>query len=146
MKFKLLNSKYNADTKLSTATLQTPYGVMVGKARLHPDDTTYESSFFGCQIAEAKAKLRAYKEKIRENKIKIKALQDFEKVLKNLKDYNPHSLECKKLRKQIYLLTKENQEIQTMIQNAHIAMRKAEENRKKTLDIINEKRKRILDK
>ena len=130
MKYRMLYSNYDQQDKFSYVLIRTKYGDFCGAARMHPEDEAYESSFFGCQIAEIKALIKAHRAKIKEIKIKIKALKDFEKVLQNLKDYNLNSVECKKLRKQIYILNKEMQEIEENIQNAKARIRSAEETRK----------------
>lgn len=145
MKTKLLYSYYDKESGYSEAGIQNKFGRFMAHAQLHPEDKDYESSFFGCQVAEAKCMIKTHRERIRLINLQIKTLEDFEKVLKNLKDYNPKSIECRQLRKQIYLLKQEKGKIVQLIQEINKNIRISEENRKKTLNLI-QKKKEDLDK
>lgn len=145
MKITLLYTDYDKATGLSVVGMRNRYGCFEATARLHPEDKPYESSYFGCQVAEAKCMIQTHQARIRIINEKIKTLEDFEKVLKNLKDYNPDSIECRKLRKQIYLLKQEKGEILQLIQKIKANIRLSEEKRKKALALIQEK-KETLDK
>lgn len=105
---KLINAQYlpeeNGD---SIAIISTDLGIFHGIARIHEEDRDVESEFIGCHIAESKAYIKYLKEKIKILNIKIKALKDFEKMIKNLKEYNPHSRENRKLRRMIHELERE---------------------------------------
>ena len=92
---------------LSTVEITNRYGTFVGHAKLHPEDVAFESNFAGCRFAEMKAGIKIFQAKIKDVRVKIKTLEDFEKVLINCKDYDPNSFEGKRLRKQIYLLKRE---------------------------------------
>lgn len=116
MKNNLIYSNYDNETGVSKVIIENKYGIFEDVALLHPDDKIYESNFFGCQIAEARCMIQTRKAQIEEINFKIKTLQTFENVLKNSKHYNPQSFECRKLRKQIYLLNKEKQDLLHTIQ------------------------------
>lgn len=62
MKIKQLQSTYNKETGDSTVTIYTKYGVFCGDAKCHPDDMP-SSRFFGCAIAEYRAKIKALQKK-----------------------------------------------------------------------------------
>lgn len=115
MKFNLVESHYNSDLGHSIVTIKTKYGRFTGTSQLYDEDKEITSSFRGCQYAEIKAIRKAYKAEIKELNLKIKTLQDFEKVLKNMKEYNEHSFEVKRLRKEIFLYQKKKKEIQETI-------------------------------
>lgn len=115
MKTKLIDSGYFPKTGVSSAVIKTKYGLFAGVSSLREEDKEVESSFRGCQYAEIKAIRKAYKAEIKELNLKIKTLQDFEKVLKNMKEYNEHSFEAKRLRKEIFLYQKKKKEIQETI-------------------------------
>ena len=105
---KLISAQYlpeeNGD---SIAIISTDLGMFHGIARIHEEDRDVESEFIGCHIAESKAYVKYLKEKIKILNIKIKALKDFEKMIKNLKEYKPHSRENRKLRRMIHELERE---------------------------------------
>ena len=142
MKSKLIFSEYHKPSGVSTVVVRNKYGTFRSQASLHPDDSNYESSFFGCRIAEARCTIATLKEQRKIIKIKIKTLQDFEKTLKSQKSYNPYSFECCKLRKQIYILEKEKCKIEKCISEILENIKIAEVQRQKSIDGL----KKALDK
>ena len=116
MKTKLIDSGYFPKTGVSSAVIKTKYGLFAGASSLREEDKEVESSFRGCQYAEMKAIRKAYKAEIKEIDLKIKTLKDFEKVLKNMKEYNENSFEAKRLRKEIYLYQKKKAKIKETIE------------------------------
>lgn len=116
MRFNLVDSKYNKDFGYSIVTIKTKYGNFTGTSQLYDEDKEIASSFRGCQYAEMKAVRKAYKAEIKEIDFKIKTLKDFEKVLKNMKEYNENSFEAKRLRKEIYLYQKKKAKIKETIE------------------------------
>ena len=116
MKFNLIGSNYNSDSGFSIATIKTKYGRFTGTSQLYDEDKEIASSFRGCQYAEMKAVRKAYKAELKEINLKIKTLKDFEKVLKNMKEYNENSFEAKRLRKEIYLYQKKKTKIKETIE------------------------------
>ena len=115
MRFNLVDSKYNKNLGFSIVTIKTKYGNFTGTSQLYDEDKEIASSFRGCQYAELKAIRKAYKAEIKEIDLKIKTLKDFEKVLKNMKEYNENSFEAKRLRKEIYLYQKKKAKIKETI-------------------------------
>lgn len=115
MKFNLIDSRYNKDIGFSITTIKTKHGMFTGTSQLYDEDKEIASSFRGCQYAEMKAIRKAYKAEIKEIDLKIKTLKDFEKILKNMKEYNENSFEVKRLRKEIYLYQEKKKEIQETI-------------------------------
>ena len=144
MKTVLVHSSYDKGTGLSYVKVRNKYGEFEATAQLHDEDKEYESTFFGCQVAETKCTIKTIKHKISTIDTHIKALENFEKTLKNLKEYNPKSIECCKLRKQIYLLKTEKQNLLHLIENIKAGIKRSEENRKATLAHLKEV-KFILD-
>lgn len=116
MKFNLIGSNYNSDSGFSLVMIETKHGRFVGTSQLYDEDKEIASSFRGCQYAEMKAVRKAYKAEIKEIDFKIKTLKDFEKVLKNMKEYNENSFEAKRLRKEIYLYQKKKAKIKETIE------------------------------
>lgn len=107
MKIKIKNSNYDKETGISTIVILTDCGEFKGKAVLHEEDRDIESSFAGCQIAEMRAIVKYFKYRVKVTKIKIEGLINYEKTLKNRKDYNKHSIENRKLRRYIKELENE---------------------------------------
>lgn len=60
-RYTLLYAHYDEETGVSKVRIQTPYGVFKGKAKLHPDDINYDSRYAGCELAELRAVIKAYK-------------------------------------------------------------------------------------
>lgn len=134
MKSKLIYSNYDETSGLSTVVVSNKYGIFEGQSSLHPEDKKYESSFFGCRIAEARCTIAALKEQRNQLKLQIKTLSDFEKNLKGQKQYNPHSFECRKLRKQIYILVEEKKKIDNHIEEIVKNIKIADKNRQRSID------------
>lgn len=103
MKTKIVNETFNADTGLTTVTLQNKYGHFTGTARCCLDDDY--SMFQGERIAATRANIEFCKFRIKQEKAKIKALDeiiiDYNLETKYL-DY-PSFVLGYKLRKQIFL-------------------------------------------
>ena len=102
---KFISSDFNKDTGVTSVSISTNRGIFVGKTKLQEGDK--ESYMIGGMNAEWRAKMAYMKERIKENRIELKTLTSFEKRLKCLKDYNPYSLESRKLRRAIYEKEKE---------------------------------------
>ena len=136
MKNKLLYSNYDKTTGMSTVIVKNKYGVFKEEAFLHPEDKEYESSYFGCQIAEARCMIKTRKAQIENLNLQIKALKNFENVLKNSKHYTPDSFECRKLRKQIYALNKQKQHLIEANNQTNRNIVDSEKHRREVLDQI----------
>ena len=121
MKSKMIYSDYNPETGESLVIIHNKLGDFHGFAQLHPEDKENESSFVGCRYAEARAHIACeqYKREVLDNQ--IKALRDFENILKGKWDYNEHSMESKRLRIRIHELKEER----ATVKNKIAAMKKA---------------------
>jgi hypothetical protein len=119
MKTKLVRANYDAEMGISEAVVKNKNGHFTGHALCHPKEE-HPSNFAGCRIAEARAIINSVRYEKNVLNSKIKALQDFEKILKNLKDYNPDSVEGRRLRKRIHELKAERK-----AKREHIAAMKA---------------------
>ena len=115
MKIKLLNSNYDEETGISTASIQTDYGIFTSTSKLHEEDKDIVSTYAGCQYAETKAILKYMKYRTKLIKQQIKGLEDCQKALMNLKDYNHNSVENRTIRKQIYLLKRQKKDFENRI-------------------------------
>lgn len=60
-RYTLLYAHYDEESGVSKVRIQTPYGVFKGKAKLHPNDINYDSRYAGCELAELRAVVKAYK-------------------------------------------------------------------------------------
>lgn len=114
-KYKLITANYNPETGISTATIACRYGEFTGSTKIAEEDRDVESSFFGCHIAEGRAIIKALKAEKNFLTIQIYGLKNLEKNLKNMKGYNPHSLESRKLRRKIYELKDEKDSLENKI-------------------------------
>lgn len=72
---KKIDFDYNADTGHTIATLTTEYGTFIGEAQIHPDDPFRPSYSVGMEIAEARAKIQMYNQRIRDKKMEMKGLE-----------------------------------------------------------------------
>lgn len=107
MKNKITYSNYDKETGTSLVEISNSYGSFVGISHLQEEDKAHASTFAGCKYAEIKANISYAKERARVLRYQIKALEDYEKILKGMSCYNIHSIENKKLRRRIYELKAE---------------------------------------
>lgn len=77
LKTKLIASDYMAGVGISYVKVQTRYGEYEGRAVCHIKDMEIESEFTGCQIAEIKAVIAAYKDYRKILKAQIDLLEHF---------------------------------------------------------------------
>lgn len=71
---KILESNYNNGH--STIVIQTASGQFMGQARVHPEDKDVESRIIGWKIAEQRALISYYKDKIKKEKNIIKGIYE----------------------------------------------------------------------
>lgn len=139
MRIKLLNSNYDEDTGISNVTILTEYGEFSGTSKLHEEDKQISSSFAGCQYAEMKAIIKYMKYKIKIINERIKGLDDCRKILKGKKTYNHNSDENRTIRKQIYILNNQKQELKDKVFSLHKKMINSMEQREKIIKKIQNK-------
>lgn len=87
----------------------------VGKCKLYDEDKETALRFKGYEIAENRAWIKYFKEQKKEIKLKKKTLEDFIGSFGSNCNYDATSYIARKLRKQIYLYSKEISEIETAI-------------------------------
>lgn len=63
---KTLKKETNETVKQFIVKIQTPIGVFEGVSTLHPEDVEHERKFFGYEIAEKKAYIKALKKRARQ--------------------------------------------------------------------------------
>ena len=119
MRNKLIYSDYNQETGESMVVIRNKLGEFYGTASLHPEDL--ESTFVGCRYAEVRAYISCEQYKREMIDMQIKALVDFENILKGRWNYNDQSMEARRLRKRIHELKAERNKIKENI----AAMKKA---------------------
>ena len=77
--FKFLHSNADKEMGISTVTIEYKNERFTGLASKHPDDEW--SEFFGCEIAEVRAKIKAAKWEFRNKKKEYKNYENFVKSL-----------------------------------------------------------------
>ena len=137
MKSKLIYANYFPETGESEVAIKNKRGVFVGHAQCHPEEEA-PSDYAGCRYAEIRANIEAIKCEKRIVNFAIKELEDFEKILKSLKDYNPNSVEARRLRRRIH----EKKEERIFLQTAIIAMKNTLKKVMNERDALIEKRKK----
>ena len=128
MKNKIIYSDFNQDTGESIVIIRNKLGDFHGVADLHPEEE-HVSSFVGCRYAEARAHIACAQYQRDVLDTQIKALKDFENILKGKWDYNEHSMEAKRLRRRIHELKEQRMEMKNKIIAMKAALKKAMDER-----------------
>ena len=84
---KFIKSTYDPDTGYSTVIIQHLGKKFVGTARTHPEETN-KSTYFGCQLAEIRAEIKALKYERTIAKQKSDDALDFIKSCQNYAKFN----------------------------------------------------------
>ena len=79
MKNKIINSTINKETGICTVTIQNKYGQFTGTAKCCPEDINEFSMYAGARYAEIRAAAAFAKERLKEEKIKLKTIQNLKK-------------------------------------------------------------------
>jgi hypothetical protein len=137
MKNKLLVADFNKETGESIVIISNKHGEFTGFAHMHPEDAPYISNLVGCRYAEARAHIACIQHQKNILNHKIKALQDFEKTIMYMKDYNKDSLEARQLRKRIYNLKRERTKLVNKITSAKQALKESMDKRDAYLKNVN---------
>lgn len=124
MKSKLIHADYNAENGISQVVIENRNGCFMGIAQCHEEEEA-PSDYAGCRIAEARAHIKSAQFEKNILNWKIKELEDFEKILKSLKDYNPDCLEARRLRRRIHELKAERKAKIILIASMKDAVTKA---------------------
>lgn len=85
-----------------------------GVAYCHKDDNW--SNYFGGRIAEARAQIKALKDKLKERTMEFKAIENFMKSVESYKTFNKESDIAKSMYKQINVRKKELIKLRTDIE------------------------------
>lgn len=133
---KILYSNFNKDTGISTTIIRNKYGTFKGRSKLHDSDKEYASNYAGCRFAEMKANIKCLKKQKADKQLRLTELNHFKKILEDIKGYNPESLEARKLRKRIYILNKEIQQLDDTINKAAAALKQEIQERDKALAFL----------
>lgn len=139
MKIKMIKSNFDEMTGISEVTIATDIGEFSGTSKLHDEDRNISSSFAGCQYAEMKAIIKYMKYRVKIINERIKGLDNCRKTLENKKNYNHNSDENRTIRKQIYILNKQKQELKNKIFSLHDRMMRNMEQREKIINKIKNK-------
>ena len=114
-----MKKTHNWDQEAGTAYCIIEYNGQKfgGYASCHPDDIPFLSPLTGGYIAECRADIKYYQH-IKNNELypQIKALKHLLNMIQQNKNYNPKSMEIKKLYKEIELKEKELTDIKEKIQ------------------------------
>ncbi len=87
MKNKIISSSSNKDSGISRITVQNKYGKFDGLAFCHPNDVDNFSMFAGERYAEARAAAKFAKTRLKQEKIKLKTIQNLVKDI----EYGPYT-------------------------------------------------------
>lgn len=135
MKTKLIFSDFNKETGRSQATIASPIGSFTGYAKCHPEDE--KSSFFGCQLAELRAELKAMKANKRLKVAQLDCLNSLYSSIKLSKDFKEQSLEARRIRKEIFIKRAEIADIDESIHSLTLYIKSAPQKRTETIKQIN---------
>lgn len=131
---KILKAEYKDG--FSKVALSTDCGIFYGTAILHEEDKDIASSFLGCEIAEYRATIAYFKEKLKRINIEILTLENLRQDF--IKRYRENYHECELLEKRLkekQILKKEykdnikslNKLIRNKIENRIIILNKMKE-------------------
>lgn len=117
---KFLYGYFDQKTGESVVGLADKYGTYTGQAKLHPEDKKYASKYTGCNIAQARAKIKALKSRRYRNKIKINTIKDIAQDIELNTDNNSKvnkrlNIKLKNYNKEIKDIDKEIEEIKEHI-------------------------------
>jgi len=133
-KIKLTYVNYDPETGISIARIQTPIGSFKGKARLHPQDKDFGSSYAGCKYAEMRAIIKYYKEMA---KIKGCVIKEVVKLHNQLIQNNKSYKSAKYTNTMLSELQVEKEEYVNAAAALKAEIKTDIEQRKKILDRIN---------
>lgn len=142
MKRKIIDNFYNDELGLSYVKIRTKYGDFEGESELHEEDRDIASSFAGCQYAESKAIEKCLKQQVKELRLQVKGIQDVLSTLETMKNYNPKSVEARKMRRKIHELNKKIEDLQEQIKLLSIRRVFEMEHRREKINRLKEKKDR----
>lgn len=108
MSMRLIKEEYDSNNGITKLTFKTKGGdIIVGEAKLNPEDKEYESKITGGFIAEAKAMKKYAKIKIKKINYQIEILEELNNRLSDMKGHDSQNLESKQIRKHLFILKNE---------------------------------------
>jgi hypothetical protein len=141
-----MKKTHNWDQEVGTAYCMIEYNgqKFEGYASCHPDDIPFLSPLTGGYIAECRADIKYYQH-IKNNELypQIKALKHLLNMIQQNKNYNPKSMEIKKLYKEIELKEKELTDIKEKIQEMKTSLNDYIEAKEKIHNRIRNKAKNL---
>ena len=109
---------YDKENYKASCIIEDKNIIGVGNATCHPDDVKYVSENIGCHIAEQRAKIHFLQNR-RECSFKpaLEALNHLYSTMIQSRNFNQHSYEAKRIRKEIKNLKNEIQKTNNLIIN-----------------------------
>ena len=95
MKYRFIDSTFDADTLISTATIEHGNCQYTGQTKVAKEDMDKISKYTGCRFAEMKAEILMLKDELRKAKFNYKICQDFIKSVSCLKSFDKESQSAK---------------------------------------------------
>ena len=121
----------------SCVSIDTDCGKFSGVANVHPEDINIQSSFIGCEIAEYRATIAYFKEKLKRLNIEIKTLENLRNDF--IKTYKEQYHECVLLEKRLKQKQELKKEYKKNIQSLKDIIKNKVENRIIIVNKIKEK-------
>lgn len=132
---KILRAEY--ENGFSKVALSTDCGIFYGTAFLHKEDKDIASSFLGCEIAEYRATIAYFKEKLKRINIEILTLENLRQDF--IKRYCENYHECELLEKRLKEKQTLKKEYKDNIKSLNKLIKNKIENRIIILNKIKEK-------
>ncbi len=132
---KILKAEYKDG--FSNVTLNTDCGIFYGTALLHEEDKNIASSFLGCEIAEYRATILYFKEKIKRINIEILTLENLRQDF--IRKYRENYHECELLEKRLKEKKNLKEEYKNNIKSLNKLIKNKVENRITIINKIKEK-------
>jgi hypothetical protein len=103
MKYKLEKVDFDKETGISYVLIKTPIGNFDGYCKLHEEDRDIISNFFGCKIAETRARVKYLKALIQKQKIKVETLENLVNNIEKINGYEKDCAEARFVRKNYFI-------------------------------------------
>lgn len=138
MKYKFKEAKFDKETGVSYAIIQTPFGNFKGTAKLHHKEKN-PSSFVGCEYAERRAIIKGLKEEKKLLSAQLKIMKEYYNLISNMKNSNPKGTEISKAKRYIYEISRKINLCKKNIIEIEKSIHKSDETRLEILKKIHNK-------
>lgn len=138
MKYKLKEAKFDKETGVSYAIIQTPIGIFKGIAKLHHEEKN-PSNFVGCDYAERRAVIKWQKEEKKMLSAQLKIMKEYYHLISNMKNTNPKGTEISKAKRYIYEISRKIDICKKSIVKIEKSIHISEKRRLETLKKIHSK-------